>query len=243
MSTTATLPGQETLVACWRAMTAISPGATIADSAESVVAVFPSFAPMNNAIVFAPAAIDLATEAARTADVYRRAGVQSWALWIPSGATAFDDDDAFACIDGFKRDTTTLVMTTEIDPTSRTWSAARRASISGANQAGDEPIPIDELGETEPDAPLVGWVVVKGSTAIAGAYRYLHGSDCGIYAVGTTPAWRRRGIARRLVEHVLADAMAHGARTATLQSTTAGQRMYESLGLTAAGRYEEWVPA
>jgi hypothetical protein len=48
------------------------------------------------------------------------------------------------------------------------------------------------------------------------------------------------GFGRTLMEHVLADAKARGATTATLQSTRMGQTLYESLGFTAAGRYEEW---
>jgi hypothetical protein len=40
---------------------------------------------------------------------------------------------------------------------------------------------------------------------------------------------------------VLADAWHKGARTASLQSTRMGQPLYESLGFTAVGRYEEWI--
>jgi predicted N-acetyltransferase YhbS len=57
------------------------------------------------------------------------------------------------------------------------------------------------------------------------------------------PGWRRQGIARMLVEHVLADAQARGARTASLQSTPMGEQLYRSLGFQPAGRYEEWVSA
>lgn len=240
--TTAPLPGQDTLIACWRAMAVTSRDAHLVDAAQSVVAVFPSFAPMNNAIVLSTHDIDLAREATRIADIYRRAEVSSWALWIPARATTLEDDDAVTRIDGLKRDTTTLAMTTLIDAATRPWRAVRRASISAANRAGDEPTPVHDLGEAPTDAPLAGWVVVEDDTAAAGAYRFLHGTDCGLYAVGTAPPWRRRGIARRLVEHVLADAARYGARTATLQSTEQGQRLYESLGFTAVGRYEEWVP-
>jgi ribosomal protein S18 acetylase RimI-like enzyme len=49
-------------------------------------------------------------------------------------------------------------------------------------------------------------------------------------------------LARTLIEHMLADAASRGARTATLQSTRTGQRLYESLGFAAVGRYEEWIP-
>ena len=76
---------------------------------------------------------------------------------------------------------------------------------------------------------------------MAGAWSYLHRTDCGLYAVGTVPSMRRRGFARTLVEHVLAAAVRAGARTASLQSTRIGQPLYESLGFTPVGRYEEWI--
>lgn len=235
------LPGQVTLVACWRALAATSPDAEVVESANAVVATFPSFAPFNNAIMTQANDNDIDAEAARIASAYSQARVKSWALWIPSPTTTFDARDAVCAISAMKRDMTTLVMETTIGTTHRTDRAARPASVAVACRAGDEPIPTDHLRESAPDADLAGWVMVDGDVAIAGAYRFLHGSDCGIYAVGTTPAWRRRGIARRLVKHVLADAARMGARTATLQSTIAAQSVYESLGFAPAGRYEEWV--
>jgi predicted acetyltransferase len=75
-----------------------------------------------------------------------------------------------------------------------------------------------------------------------GAWTYHHGRDVGVYAVGTVPEWRGRGLARALVLHALADAYRHGARTASLQSTPMGEPLYRSLGFRPAGRYEEWVP-
>jgi ribosomal protein S18 acetylase RimI-like enzyme len=83
--------------------------------------------------------------------------------------------------------------------------------------------------------------MAQGDMAVSCAWSFLHETDCGIFTVGTLPGWRRRGLARSLVEHVLADASQRGARTATLQSTRMGQPLYESLGFEAVGRYEEWV--
>jgi predicted acetyltransferase len=76
---------------------------------------------------------------------------------------------------------------------------------------------------------------------VAATWSFVEGADCGLYTVGTVPAMRRRGFARALVEHVLADAQRAGARTATLQSTRMGQPLYESLGFEPVGRYEEWI--
>ena len=136
-------------------------------------------------------------------------------------------------------------MKASADETRAAWGAVRPASIADAIRASDEPIRTNALDESEIDidAPLAGWVALDGDVAVAGAYRYLHGSDCGIYAVGTAPAWRHRGIARRLVDHIIAEAARRGARTATLQSVREARGLYESLGFAAVGRYEEWVPA
>ena len=58
------------------------------------------------------------------------------------------------------------------------------------------------------------------------------GTDCGLYAVGTVPGMRRRGLATALVEHVLADAYRRGARTASPQSTEMDEPLYRSMGFT-----------
>jgi predicted acetyltransferase len=83
---------------------------------------------------------------------------------------------------------------------------------------------------------------LDGGVAVAGAWSFLLGTDCGVYTVGTVAKWRRRGFARALTAHVLAEAHRLGARTATLQSTRMGQQLYASLGFEPVGRYEEWVP-
>jgi ribosomal protein S18 acetylase RimI-like enzyme len=245
LTATTPLAGQETLVACLRVFAASSPGAVLLQLPQSVVAVFPSFAPWNNAIVLSPHDVDLATEVRRVSEVYQGAQVGSWAFWVPSPAVSFDEPDAISEIPGLKRDITTLVMKASADETRTAWEAVRPASIADAIRATDEPIPTNALDESEIDidATIAGWVAIDGEVAVAGAYRYLHGSDCGIYAVGTAPAWRRRGIAGRLVDHIMADAARRGARTATLQSVPEARGLYESLGFAAVGRYEEWVPA
>jgi GNAT superfamily N-acetyltransferase len=155
---TGVLPGQDTLIASWRALAAVSPGAEVIASPLAVAAVFPQWAVLNNA---------------------------------------------------------------------------------AANVAGEEPLVAADLPEPDRPTGIEGWALVRDG--LAGAWSCIHGWDCGIYAVGTVPEWRRRGFGRALVEHVLADARRRGVRTTTLQSTPMGQPLYESLGYVAAGRYEEWV--
>ncbi len=85
--------------------------------------------------------------------------------------------------------------------------------------------------------------MVRDGLAVAGAWSLVAGTDCGLYAVATAPAWRRRGLARALMRGVLGDAYRRGARTASLQSTPMGEPLYASLGFSPVGRYDEWVPA
>jgi ribosomal protein S18 acetylase RimI-like enzyme len=238
------LPGEETLLACWSALARWSPGARVERCAAVAVAVFPAWVPLNNAIVSdAHDRAGVAALVAQLTDTYADAGVGPWALWLPSASTDLDAPDAVREVPGLARDTTTLVMRAALSPGRRGHDEVARVSLAAVKRfADDKPVLAGELGEPETPSSLSAWVIVREGVAVAGAWTFLHDGDCGIYAVGTLPGWRRRGLARTLVEHVLADAAARGARTATLQSTRMGQPLYESLGFEPVGRYEEWVP-
>jgi ribosomal protein S18 acetylase RimI-like enzyme len=210
---------------------------------EAVAAVFPAWLPLNNAIMRSGDDAEArAAAAAQLPGVYSAAGVDAWALWLPSNATSFDAPDEVKRIGTLTRDTTTLVMQATLTPELRIQDGVVGASIAAATRAaGDEEVPVDELGEPEPAQGLSAWVMLQNNVAVAGTWSFLHERDCGIYTVGTMPGWRRRGLARRLVEHALADAQRRGARTASLQSTPMAQQLYRSLGFQPVGRYEEWA--
>lgn len=237
----AALTGQDTLISSWRALAATSPDAGVARHAGSVVAVFPHWIVLNNAIL-----LDDVTSAAATAAALRRfylaAGVDAWALWLPNAVPTFAGPDVTAGIPGMVRDATTLVMHRELSERLPTDRRVVGTSVAAATRATDEPVPVAELPEPDPRSAIDAWVLVADGFAVAGAWSHLHDADCGLYAVGTVMGWRRRGLAGALTRHVLADAYDRGARTASLQSTDMGERLYSSLGFTAVGRYEEWVP-
>jgi GNAT superfamily N-acetyltransferase len=236
------LPGQETLIASWRALAQLSSGARVIRRPRSVAAVFPSWAPLNNAILLGPAEAEgLRAAGTELRVVYRNAGIESWALWLSSRATTLDAPDQVGEVPDFTRDTTTLVMRLPSLEGFGEHANVIRTSVDGASRAGDEPVPVAELGGDDGVAGLHGWALVRDGVAVSGAWSCIHGRDCGIYAVGTVPQWRRRGLARALVEHVLADARSRGARTASLQSTRMARTLYESLRFAAVGRYEEWL--
>ncbi len=237
------LPGQETLVASWSALAQLSPGARLIRSQAAVAAVFPSWEPLNNAIMLStPESTAAAATASQLASSYTEAGVDAWAFWVPTCRTDLDAPDDVREVGGLERDTTTLVMRATLQTGLRRHDGVVRASIAAATRAaGDEPVPISDLGEPGGAPGPTGWVMIHDGVAVAGAWSILYERDCGIYTVGTLPQWRRRGLARALMEHVLADAQRRGARTATLQSTRMGVPLYESLGFEPVGRYEEWA--
>ena len=53
----------------------------------------------------------------------------------------------------------------------------------------------------------------------------------------TAPAYRRRGVARRIVEKLIEDAKARGIRSVLLEATEMGRPLYESPGFEDAQGY------
>lgn len=234
------LPGQETLLASWAALAQQSSGARLVDTPAATAAVFPAWQPLNNAILLAPVNRDHAAAAAvDLVEIYRDAGVATWALWLPSGSTRFDGPDV-AAVPGLVRCATTLVMTGLLRDDLQMHPAVRQTTAEAAARAGDAPIPLTSLPEPDRAQGVDGWVLVEDEHAVAGAWSHVHGTDVGIFAVGVVPERRRRGLGRALTQHVLGAARASGVRTASLQSTPEGEALYAGLGFTAVGRYEEW---
>jgi GNAT superfamily N-acetyltransferase len=232
--------GQDTLVACWEALAKMSAGATVVGVESAVAAVFPSWLPLNNAILLSGAEAALP---AGLAGMYADAGVDAWALWMSSSAMDLDAPDDVPDIPGLQRDTTTLVMKAALPAGLRPHHDVVCTSLAVlVRMTEDEPVPVAELEEPDTPPGLEAWVLVRDGLAVCCAWTFLNGADCGVYAVGTLPPWRRQGLARSLMEHVLGHAHDNGARTASLQSTRMGLPLYESLGFEPVGRYEEWTP-
>lgn len=237
------LPGQDTLTGSWTALGLLSSGARLHHARTSLAAVFPAWLPLNNALLLDPPTSRSASAAAVELEaIYARAGVAQWALWLPNPALDFESPDEVTSVEGMTRDTSTLVMRCELSEGPRFDGQVLRTTVEAAGRAGEEPVPVDQLPAADEAADIVGWASVEHGHAVSGAWTYRCGTDVGIYAVETFPAWRRRGLAKRLMLHVLADAYRRGARTATLQSTRMGEPLYRALQFKPAGRYDEWVP-
>jgi len=66
------------------------------------------------------------------------------------------------------------------------------------------------------------------------------GRPAWIGMVLTSPAWRRRGLARQLMEHTLAWADARSIATVKLDATDQGQPLYRGLGFVPEQPVERW---
>jgi GNAT superfamily N-acetyltransferase len=235
--------GEETLVASWAALAALSPGAHLVHTQRALAAVFPQWEPLNNAILFGdPSVASASAAAAELAGVFACSRVASWALWVPNHRLDLAGPDVVAHIDGMRRDVSTLAMACHLREGLPADHRARRTTVELAALAGDRPLPAATLAAPDSPTDLEAWVLVDAGFAVAGAWTYRNGTDVGLYAIGTAPEHRRRGLARALVLHVLGDAYARGARTASLQSTPMGEPLYAGLGFVPVGRYDEFVP-
>ena len=164
------LPGEETLIGSWTALTQLSPAARMINTSAVTAAVFPTWAPLNNAILqIAPDDRGAEDAVSQLTAFYGEAGVATWALWVRSGITNLDAPDAGPKIGGLQRDTTTLVMHATLSSGRQLQDGVVRTSIATATRAGDEPVRRADL-EPPDDVPgLTGWVMLHEGVAIAGA--------------------------------------------------------------------------
>ena len=86
------------------------------------------------------------------------------------------------------------------------------------------------------------WVAWMGARPVAAMATLLDGDTVGVYHVATIPGARRRGLAGNLLLLALRDALARGARWATLTATPEARALYEALGFRSCGLLEQWMP-
>ena len=114
--------------------------------------------------------------------------------------------------------------------------AALNASVWDEPQHGAYAAVLGALGADESARTLGLRARQQGGGALAcGAVTLTLGDDAGVHHVATDGAHRRRGLASALVSAMLARAAAAGARTATLQASAEGARLYAALGFRTLG--------
>lgn len=93
-----------------------------------------------------------------------------------------------------------------------------------------------------PDSPLRLYVGYLEERPVATAELCLAGGVAGLYNILTLASERRRGFGMALTARPLLDARAEGVRTAILQASEEGQRIYTRLGFRPSGQYREFKP-
>ena len=180
----------------------------------------------------------------RLAEVYDRAGVNAWTVWIRA-----TDEKARAGLEaaGHLLDATPRAMGLDLaqlnlpdpDPELEIRAEMDMERIRQINEtaygypAGDFP-PMSPMPDTEAyladlDGETVGTVLL-----------WDRGDDTEVTFVATLPEARGRGISGRMLAHALERARDRGKLASTLIATKLGRPVYEKLGYRDAGGLEMW---
>ena len=237
--------GTATAVASWEAYADGSRGAAVLRRPGVTAAVFPNEperSVYNNAVLaheLGPAERTDAIDAMEAA--YASAAVPRFAAWVHETDKAMRADLQAR---GYHVDTVTRAMgmavrdvrlpRPDLDLAPSVWTAYLRLLVRDGAPPG-----LLEGVDSSVFHPLIARL--QGDDVAAGLAFDLH-DDCGIYNVGTLPHARRRGLGTAVTALLVHDAAARGCRTATLQSTTIGERVYAAVGFRDLGRILEYVP-
>jgi len=109
-------------------------------------------------------------------------------------------------------------------------AAACARVLAGAFQMPEEAV-IRTLPAALVKSPAVDvYLAFEGSDPVGTVTLTHHGETSGVWAMGTDSTQQKRGIGRRLLSGVMAEARERGTRRFFLGATPAGYRLYESLG-------------
>lgn len=220
------------------------PQSTLIEHHDMVGSAVPS---VESSIVNAALARD-PTEAPHDLAELRRhfadAGARKWGVWV----AGIDERGAAAAREhGLHLDSTPAAMVARLDALEPTPAAeAERVGFATVGAVNDAAYGVARFGPPIsglPDAVHAYGARTAGGDvgAVAMAFDHGHG-DTAVWFVATRPEARRQGLGRRVMRALLHEARERGNHTASLQSSPAGRRLYESVGFTAVGEvhlYEE----
>ena len=105
------------------------------------------------------------------------------------------------------------------------------------------PATVAEINDLSADVVrgVEGFEAMTTTGGAAGLLMFRHEDDVQLSFVATKPEGRRQGLATTLVSAALHAARRGGAKTVTLQATPAAVALYQRLGFTTAGEWQEWA--
>jgi ribosomal protein S18 acetylase RimI-like enzyme len=238
--------GAETLVASWAAYARGAEGADVLRLAGASIGVFPrgpERGVYNNALL--ERGLDAAARRRAVEEVeaaYAAAGVERYAMWVHETDEPMRSELQARA---YALDTSTRVMgmaladlrvcRPQLEITTAGWPRYLE------HLAMDE-LPDGLLAGVDPSAFHVLMARLDGEDLASGLAFDADG-DCGIYNVSTLPCARRRGLGTAVTAALAHDALDRGCTTASLQATSAAERLYARLGFRDLGRFLELVPA
>jgi len=234
--------GSATLLASWAAYARGASGAALRPLPGVAAAVFPAGPERtvyNNALLEPELPADarrVAVDAMEAA--YAGAGVREFAAWVHEGDAAMRADLAAR---RYRVVESTRAMGMALADLRPARPAVAVEAVDWPAYLRLEGLAPDFLAAADHAALHVLGLRVDGALAAA-ALAYDHAGDCGIFNVGTTLRYRRRGLATALTLVQLHDAVARGCVTASLQSTPMAERVYAALGMRDLGRILEYAP-
>jgi len=234
--------GTDTLLAAWEAYALAASGSVVHRLPGVAAAVFPSEperSVYNNAVLEGElGAAERAEAIASMEAAYATAGVTRFAAWVHERDRAMEADLHGR---GYTLNEVTRAMGMQLDdiPVPRPELDVARTAWSEHLRVAGVPLPLLRGFDARAFHILVARHAGENvTTGIA----FDHGTDCGIYNVGTLEPFRRRGLGTALTAVQLHDALARGCQTASLQSTAMAERVYAAAGFRDLGRILEYVP-
>ena len=231
-----------TLVASWGEYARGAPGAALRLIRGAAVGVFPhepERSIYNNALLdcrFGEADRDATLDA--IADLYAKAGVDKYAVWVHESDSSTVD---FLAARGFRVEESTRVMGMDLNELGPRAVTVEMAPPEWAEYVRILRLRPDYLRHVDPAAFHLA-IGRLGGEGVAAAMAFDHDGDCGIFNVTTREHARRQGLGTALTTWLMHQARSRGCSTASLQSTSAGERLYTAIGYRDLGRYLEHVP-
>jgi GNAT superfamily N-acetyltransferase len=235
--------GRDTLVASWEAYAQGAVGASLKRLPGVAAAIFPDGperAVYNNALLDRGlGSADRAGAAEAMQAAYSAAGIARFAAWAHESDQPMREELERR---GYTVDDSTRAMGMALDDIAVPRPRIELGPVTWPEYlAMGDGLPREFLREADHAAFHVLAAHIGGELAAA-ALAYDLDGDTGIFNVETLERARRRGLATALTAAQLYDARSRGSRTASLQSTPMGERVYAAAGFRDLGRILEYVP-
>jgi GNAT superfamily N-acetyltransferase len=179
------------------------------------------------------------------AEIYERARVVAWTVWVPE-----DDDEAIELLDaaGHRLDAEPRAMGMDLDafpaPEMGEVDWTREGELEEMALINDRAYGYADgtfaAGMSDPHGVLHIYIARADGIPTSTVVTFDAAEDTSVWCVATLPEARGQGLSTALMRQALADAAARGRSTTTLQATELGTSVYERIGYRDFGALQMW---